>query len=312
MYACMQVTNDAGMRCITLQARYAASAAGGPAATAGLLPRTPWHVTTLYSLVPHFREFQVRRGAAQRGDDGDGDGDGAEQSSKWLGLGQCSHPLYGSHVRRRCRWRAVPWLYSSPVGFTQTCPSRMLQALCNVYRLPESTLRFLLSPSSPPAAGATAAASSSTAGQPSASSQQGPPGGGPALAKAPPRPMGQCWQRATMPPPLRAALQAAYNGSQLDAIAACLEGGGQFTLVQGPPGTGKTSAIRGIASVLLCRKAIQEYAAGAGAGGSAGGGGGLAASGSGRHLRQPASWGSVLAEQGAAQCRAEMCIHVRA
>lgn len=149
-----------------------------------------------------------------------------------------------------------------------------MQALCNVNQLPEATLRFLLSPStsnpsstsSNPRAVSNSRVHASSGARDDKGIAESPSrtGSGSTQTTTQPtaqtRPTGQAWQRTAMPGGLRSALQAAYNSSQLDAIAACLEPGGQFTLVQGPPGTGKTSAIRGIVSVLLCQKAIKEFA----------------------------------------------------
>jgi hypothetical protein len=148
------------VRCITVQARYSpsalSSAAPGRSVTeAMLLPRTVWHVTSLYSLVPHFREFQ---------------------------------------------------------------------ALCNAYRLPEKMLRFLLSPS--PLSGTTPNSTSSTSGSHPSSAL--------ASTHAPGAKAGSTvyWSRIVLPAVLRSALESSYNASQRDAIAACLDGGSQFTLVQ--------------------------------------------------------------------------------
>ncbi|GIM05142.1 hypothetical protein Vretimale_9587 [Volvox reticuliferus] len=92
---------------------------------------------------------------------------------------------------------------------------REFTALCNLYRIHEPMVRFLLNP------------------KPSA-------------------PTTTSWESAGLPPSLKACLAATFNDSQRKAILSAMDDS-IFTLVQGPPGTGKTSAIMGIISVLLVR-----------------------------------------------------------
>ncbi|GFR50440.1 hypothetical protein Agub_g12661, partial [Astrephomene gubernaculifera] len=205
---------------LLLDATAPAGSGGGVRLEGCLLPRTEWHLTSLHSLVPHFREFA---------------------------------------------------------------------ALCNLPRLHEPTVRFLLNPQ----------------GHQQQQQQQAPqhrPSSSTSEASAPP-----CWEAAALPPPLKAALHAAFNEGQRGAILAALDTARQFTLVQGPPGTGKTSAIMGMVSVLLARPDIAQYKAaleageptkydrGAGGGADAGGGGGRvggrAAAAAGRGSRLAASGG---------------------
>ncbi|CAD7696180.1 unnamed protein product [Ostreobium quekettii] len=90
---------------------------------------------------------------------------------------------------------------------------RQLQALCNLYALPQQLVNTILHPTPPP----------------NSVDLEG----------------------TMLPRSMLRALQEVYNPTQQAAIASAVAGRGVFTLVQGPPGTGKTSVIVGMVSALL-------------------------------------------------------------
>ncbi|MEW5299031.1 MAG: hypothetical protein WDW36_002086 [Sanguina aurantia] len=77
--------------------------------------------------------------------------------------------------------------------------------------------------------------------------------GGAAAAAGRPAAAAVAWRACPAPLALKRGLEAAYNESQLAAVASALDDSSPISLVQGPPGSGKTSAIIGILSMLLAK-----------------------------------------------------------
>lgn len=111
------------------------------------------------------------------------------------------------------------WHATRIMSWTPHC--RQFKALCALHKLPARLREQLLQPKAHRSSVATASA----------------------------------LQHSGLPAPLQTALRAAFNQSQVAAIAESMSGRDPFALVQGPPGTGKTSAVIGIISALMANAA---------------------------------------------------------